>query len=787
MCVVPSGPSTKWKRLTRMSGDEIRTRVLQALFKRSDLILYRVGVAQKTHRLAPKPSADAKFFFGIDELWSRVELLRTHLPSEADAIVHEANDICRHEFRLLGYEKMSLAEEIDWHCGAKRDVRLTPWFKINFLDFDAVGDHKLIWELNRHQHLVTLAKAWSLTSNAAYVKEIVAQWYSWQKANPYPLGINWASTLEAGFRSISWLWLRILLGECRELPVNFQSDLLLGLQLHGRHIERYLSTYFSPNTHLVGEAVALFFIGTLCPEIAASQHWRTLGWEIILRESQRQVRPDGVYFEQTLYYHVYALDFFLHARILADENGIAIPTEFDDVLKKMLDFVQQLSAAGAIEGFGDDDGGRVFNPRRNRVECMTDPLAVGATLFEESYNNASLTEESIWLLGERAPQFFEKPRAAAKSAFRTFPSGGIYLMNDFDSCPQQLMIDAGPQGTGSCGHGHADAMSIRLSINGRRFLIDPGTFRYVSGTDDRNHFRGTGAHNTLRVDGVDQAIEAGPFAWSSLPNVIAETWLNGQTFELFVGSHDGYQRLPDPVLHRRFVFHVKGGLWLVRDIAQGRGCHLLESFWHFAPEVEIAEQHDATIARVSTNQEGGRRTSLALLLDRNSAWRTDVAEDFVSPAYGSKQSASVLCFSTKASLPSDCGVLLVPLAGQRELGDFGSLGEVSALTVRGYRYRSREAAEFIFFADENVPWKCGQWTSDARLLYCKLERRRLTHVIMVSGTFGECGGKRFVSHPSRLPILESVNGSVLQHRNPSESVALENVIITDSDILDSVL
>lgn len=770
-----------------MSADEIRTRLRQALFKRSDLILYRVDIGQKAPRLLMKPSAEAKFFFGTNERRRRVEMLRAHLPSQAHAILSQADEICRHEFRLLGYEKMSLSQEIDWHFGVKGDLRLTSWFKINFLDFEKVGDHKLIWELNRHQHLVTLGKAWSLTSDASYAKEIVDQWYSWQRANPYPLGINWASTLETGFRSLSWLWLRSLLDGCPELPANFPNDLLLGLQLHGRHIERYLSTYFSPNTHLLGEAVALFCIGTLCPELASAHRWQSLGWEIILRESQRQVRPDGVYFEQALYYHVYALDFFLHARILAEKNGIAVPGQFDSVLKKMLNFVQELSTAGAIEGFGDDDGGRVFDARRNRIECMTDPLAAGAVLFGEPYVGASLTEESIWLLGDKAAQFFEKPQAAAQPTSRAFASGGIYLMNDFDPCLQQLIIDAGPQGSGSCGHGHADALSIRLSIDGRRFLIDPGTFCYVSAAEDRNHFRGTAAHNTLRVDGADQAISEGPFAWSSIPNVAAETWLNGQTFDFFVGSHDGYQRLPGPVLHRRSVFHVKGGLWLVCDIAEGRGSHLLESFWHFDPKIEITEEPGAIIARISTAEENrSQQASLALLLGRNSVWRTDISEDFVSTAYGAKQIAPLLRFSAKASLPQECGVLLLPLTRPREVGDFAILLETSDKRVRGYRYDSGEATEFIWFAEGTVPWKCGNWRSDAKLFYCKVEGHRLTHVIMVSGSFGEWGGKRFVSPPSG-EVFEWVKGSATQHLSSSEVGTLETFVITDPDVLDSVL
>jgi len=56
-----------------------------------------------------------------------------------------------------------------------------------------------------------------------------------------------------------------------------------------------------------------------------AQRWQKLGWQIVLREAERQVRPDGMHFEQSTYYHTYALDFLLHSRILADLNGVAVP------------------------------------------------------------------------------------------------------------------------------------------------------------------------------------------------------------------------------------------------------------------------------------------------------------------------------------------------------------------------------------------------------------------------------------------------------------------------------
>jgi hypothetical protein len=376
-----------------MDWEEVRVRVGQEFHKQNDLLMHRLGVRNGAVRLNVDSAArPGQFFFSDSEISDRAELLRKHLPDEVDEILREADEICGHRFRLLGYENLDFtldsgsgnfggdsSKDIDWHLDPVHGKRapLDPWFKIPFLDFAVVGDHKVTWELNRHQHLVTLAKARLLSGDEKYVRELRAQWRSWIKANPYPLGINWGSTLEVAFRSLSWIWVDQLLAGAAECA-DFRAEMAPALAFHGRYIERYLSTYFSPNTHLLGEAVALFFLSTLYPQMPGAARWKESGWKIVLREAERQVRPDGVYFEQSLYYHVYALDFFLYARLLAARNGMEIPPTYDAVLGRMLDVVAALAQAGPAEGFGDDDGGRLWNPRRNRTEQMTDPLALGA-------------------------------------------------------------------------------------------------------------------------------------------------------------------------------------------------------------------------------------------------------------------------------------------------------------------------------------------------------------------------------------------------------------------------
>jgi hypothetical protein len=516
-----------------------------------------------------------------------------------------AERICRHRFDLLGYKDLDFGTPIDWHLDPVHQKRAPrkPWHQIPFLDFNQIGDHKIIWELNRHQHLVTLAQA-------GFRDEIVAQWTHWQSENPYPIGINWASTLEVAFRALSWLWVRHLIGD-------FHPDLLPALHAHGWYIERFLSTYFSPNTHLLGEGVALFAIGTMCPQIADATRWQKRGWRIVLKQAEAQVRPDGFHFEQSVYYHIYARDFFEFARALAAKNAIPVPPAFDQTIGRMTEALAALSQAGRPPNFGDDDGGHVI----------------------------------------------DGGRALARAGLQAGTVGGIYTMVSADS---QLFIDAGPQGALTAGHSHADALSIQLITNGRPILIDSGTFCYVC--PERDRFRGTAAHNTLQVDGRDQAQPNGPFAWTRMPETTVDQWHTGKAIDVFAGHHNGYH----PFIHHRWVFGLKNKFWLVRDLVAHAlvraaspilATHGVAIHWHFLDERD-----------------------LTILPPTGHTWTQSIEACDWSPVYGKKEPAKVLRFSTETALPAEFAVLLVP----------SDPGTFTQTAPGAYNYKEPQGSQYEF-------------------------------------------------------------------------------------------
>ena len=795
-----------WTRLATMSCDEVWTRCRQGVLKRWDAGLHRAGLRRGLNGFAPSPrkrgsrapnEPRAYFFWSSSDLPELITLMREKLPHEVEQTIEEADRICQHRLDLLGYQDLDFGPQIDWHLDVvhgKRAPRKS-WYKIRYLNFDEVGDHKIIWELNRHQHLVTLAKAWCFTREERYTAELLRQWYHWQQENPYPIGINWASSLEVSFRTLSWLWVRHLLAGCPLVNEGFQLDLLRAVALNGRHIERYLSTYFSPNTHLLGEVVALFFAGTLCPELPYARRWQLRSWETILLQAERQVQPDGMHFEQSVYYHVYALDFFLHARMLAACNKIPSPASFDQTIEKMLEVLSALSQAGPPPRLGDDDGGRVFNPRRNLSQHMLDPLTTGAVVFRRGDFNAAahgLREETVWLLGPEGVMQFERLALTERPLASTgLGSSGIYIMADANAVPQQLVIDAGPQGTGNAGHGHADALSVCLSVNGREWLADSGTFSYVSnggtailtaaqqgvdarathGGTERDSFRATAAHNTLQVDGLSQASPDGPFAWRWLPQVRVDRWVTGETFDLFAGNQTGYCRLTDPVVHRRWVFHLKSGFWFVRDLAEGKEVHQLDLFWHFA--AGIVPRNDAASNSVFfARDHAGDEETLALIPVEGHGWGQEITRGNNSSAYGEQEPAAVLHFSTRTQLPAEFAMVLLSsgtgvwpvVHGQepvlipqprekdgrspfgRALEESGVLTEIlqGGSGARGYCYRGSDSSHYVFFAEDGKNWSLGLWESDAQFLYFGTAPDGGQHWVICNGSYVRTGGQRMV-------------------------------------------
>jgi glycosyltransferase involved in cell wall biosynthesis len=657
------------RRLRVPSVDEIGVRSRQLLAARAERVFAGRFAALPTDadiRIGPGAHAPAVRDFLAGAKPDIVSALAGRLGApEKTALITAADRIVAGRFELLGHGDLSFGHPVDFHLDpvVGRRAPQVHWSRIAYLDPAVSGDHKVIWELNRHQWFVTLGRAWWLTRDEKYARCFADNLAAWMDQNPPKRGINWASSLEVAIRSIAWIWALWLFRDYPGLSPDLQTRARKFLYVHGRHIETYLSAYFSPNTHLTGEALGLVYLGTAFPEFDRATRWRKRGIRIMLDMLGRHVRPDGVYFEQSSYYHRYTTDFYTHLYLLTRETDHAVAEAVRPRLLALLDHLQAIQGPdGTTPFFGDDDGGRLLVLDERPANDFRAALSTGAVLFgRPDYKSTAgeLAQETIWLLGPSAVAASDALAPAEPShTSRAFLDGGYFVMRDgWGRDAGYLLIDCGPHGSLSCGHSHADALAIEVAAGGRPALVDPGTYTYTGSRELRDRFRSTPAHNTVTVDGQSSSEPGGPFSWQHIAECTARNWISHPRFDFFDGSHDGYARLPDPVIHRRSILFIKGDYWVMRDVLLAAGRHRYDVRFHFpagtSPEVVAVGGLEVLRWLVDATRLDIWAPGAA------GAW--EIRDDCVSPSYGRREQAAVATLSLDGRGQTD--ILTVLVAG----------------------------------------------------------------------------------------------------------------------------
>jgi hypothetical protein len=367
-----------------------------------------------------------------------------------------------------------------------------------------------------------------------------------------------------------------------------------------------------------------------------------LGRAILVREIDRQILDDGTPAEQAFHYLGFILDFyFLVLRVEPDliEEG--------HVRERLASAAAFVSAIGndALElpAIGDDDGGAAYvvSSARTSWRSRLALCAAWTDRGEFKHRGGAMEPAAWWLMSDdRLKAWDDLPAIAEPSGSAWLRTGGYAALRSRTSQERLAVFDCGPLGYLSiAAHGHADCLSVCLSLNGRWVLVDPGTFVYHEQPEWRAHFRGTRAHNTLTLGGADQSVQTGHTMWGQRAKAQWVAFEEQPGFRWAEGEHDGYTRLAPPCRHQRVV-GLSDRDYLV--IIDWLSAPVNRCSWHFqCASGTVAESHGRNVLA----SIDGVRLSWQVLHDaqvRVIEGRDHPIGGWVSPVFGTKLAAPVI-------------------------------------------------------------------------------------------------------------------------------------------------
>ena len=241
--------------------------------------------------------------------------------------------------------------------------------------------------------------------------------------------------------------------------------------------------------------------------------------------------------------------------------------------------------------YGDDDDGFALRLGVQPKRTVREHIGIAAAAAGNAGSNAHPTLEAAWYAASlgNAP---DQPRGVVAPEVEAgvyARDGGLVVLR---SGRRRLTMDIGPLGYLSiAAHGHADALAVTLSSEGRDLIVDPGTASYYGNPAWRAAHRSTRAHPTVCVDGLDQSVMGGAFLWSRHADVkVRSVDLDRGIVD---AEHNGYLRLDDPVVHRRWLIAPHGlATVVVVDLIDGRAEHDVAVSWPLHPELDVTPTGD---------------------------------------------------------------------------------------------------------------------------------------------------------------------------------------------------
>jgi hypothetical protein len=589
-------------------------------------------------------------------------LAHEKFPRETAELTARARRIVEaNRWTLLGFGEFEFGAQVDW---LRDPLTGASWPRAFHADVKLLrhdgSDARVLWELNRLGHLVTLAESYALAADESLAAKFFADVAGWRAQNPVGFGANWTSAMEVALRAINLLASFQVFRRSPRLDDTKLATLLATFDEHGAFIRRNLEfSHLATSNHYLSNVVGLLWLGILLPELAAARAWREFGLRETLREMDKQVLADGADYESSTGYQRLVTELFLYTFMLCRANGIEIAERYWSKLRAMLEYVRAyLRPDLSAPLVGDTDGGRVLALTPRAADEHAYLVGVGAVVFNERRFKLAddAPYELLWTAGADGWRAYNELPTGTPPASAAFERAGTCVLREDDLYLLLNASGAGLKGRGS--HAHNDALSVEVSACGANFIVDPGTYVYTADASARHAFRSTAYHSTVEIDGAEQnrTDERTPFRIGDEARPRLLSFATNEERDTVSAEHHGYERLPEPVTHARAVtLDKRRRCLIVEDTFTGKGAHTFRFRFHAGRGISARVR--AEFAELYDERSGAR-----LIIAAQGAQATPTIEARrTSRDYGEQVASQSLCWTVRAAAPLKVAWTLIPL------------------------------------------------------------------------------------------------------------------------------
>ena len=486
-----------------------------------------------------------QFFF--DGISAHIQRFLSNLPADSkNKIIQIADKSLQGDIYCFSSWYGKYGYPIDWNLNPRTNIKwpISVHWR-NALNFSDGGDIKLVWEVNRFPHFYYLVRAYYLTGDKKYIFGYIEQIKEWSEKNPFLIGPNWASGQELAIRLFAWIFGLYAFKNENVIDEEEYKILLRQCYLHAWYINKHInfSKYAVRNNHLIGEAAALYVIGTLFPFLKDAKNWRKRGKRILEKITPSQFYPDGGYCQLSHNYHRLAVHYYLWAIRIAELNNDPVAEAYKNVIKKSANFFYQNMnlADGSLPNWGNNDGA-LLNPWSCCDYADFRPIVQTIAVLTGSsspFQAGPWDEEIMWLTSDANIN-----RKTAEQYSRSYSVCGIHILRHANN--RFCVLRAG---TSPDRYGQADQLHLDIFIDGYNLAVDGGSYLYNDEISFHRFFMGTGSHNTLTINNMDQMLLWRRFKW--LFNTPANLLIFNAKDMVVSAEHEGYKSTQRNIVHRR--------------------------------------------------------------------------------------------------------------------------------------------------------------------------------------------------------------------------------------------